>query len=241
MNKKIVFISDIHLSPNTVNRNQVFANLMSFWENSIDELYILGDFFDYWCGDEDSNEFILQIKNILKCFTQKKNIYMMRGNHDFMIGKLFAKETGVKLINDCHILELNNNKILLTHGDKFCTLDKNHQRLRFYFYNNNILKFFLNKLSLKTKYRIKELLIKESKNNYNSKPKDIYMLVNKDIAKFALKRNCNMIINGHTHTPGTYDLNYKNASLTRIEIADWVDRKPGGHILFENDKFTLVY
>ena len=108
---QIAFISDLHLSENTHLQNQIFHAQMSKWQNELDALYILGDFFDFWCGDDDSNDFICAIKHSLQTFSAHKPIYFLWGNHDFGIGKKFAKETGVTLIKDCTMLTVGTHKI----------------------------------------------------------------------------------------------------------------------------------
>ena len=120
---KLAFISDLHLSEHTPKNNQIIYAQMTKWQTELDALYILGDFFDFWCGDDDDNQFIRDIKLSLQTFSRLKPIYFIWGNHDFGIGKRFAKETGITLIKDCTMLRVGKNNILLCHGDVFCTLD----------------------------------------------------------------------------------------------------------------------
>ncbi|MBP9743318.1 MAG: UDP-2,3-diacylglucosamine diphosphatase, partial [Burkholderiales bacterium] len=127
---RLAFISDLHLCPQSESRNQTFSNLMSQWKKELDGLYILGDFFDFWCGDDDDNDFIRKIKHIFHDFTQAVPIYFIRGNHDFALGTEFAKATGITLIKDMSILKLPNTTVLLSHGDAFCSLDLAYQRTK---------------------------------------------------------------------------------------------------------------
>ena len=127
---RLIFISDLHLSSDTEENNQLFYELLNKWQVDIDALYILGDFFDAWLGDDDSNLFIEQMKLHLREFTKKKPIYYIRGNHDFAVGRRFERQTGVKILKDCSVIEVANNRILLTHGDVFCSLDVGYQRLK---------------------------------------------------------------------------------------------------------------
>jgi len=88
---KLAFVSDLHLSPETHISNKMFLDLLNQWRDELDALYILGDFFDYWLGDDDSNEFISTIKESFANFTKFKPIYFIGGNHDFAIGKRFCR------------------------------------------------------------------------------------------------------------------------------------------------------
>jgi UDP-2,3-diacylglucosamine hydrolase len=236
---KIVLISDLHLSPDTLNANNEFAQLMQQWQSEIDALYILGDFFDFWCGDDDDNIFIRQIKTIFSNFTQHKPIYFMVGNHDFGLGKKFARSTGIKIIRDATVIKVADNLILLSHGDRFCTLDKGHQKLRFFLHNRFVVSI-LGYTPLAWRYKIKEKLEKKSGAVYNIKPQETYLVVNSTIVKFAKKYGANIVIHGHTHNPGKYEIPTDNGSIIRYEIPDWTDREPGGYIVIENNNIDLI-
>ncbi|MCX8514115.1 MAG: UDP-2,3-diacylglucosamine diphosphatase [Burkholderiales bacterium] len=237
---KIVLISDLHLAPETLSANNKFAQLMQQWQHEIDALYILGDFFDSWCGDDDDNLFIQQIKNIFTNFTKHKPIYFMVGNHDFVLGKRFAQATGVEIIADETVVKIADNLILLSHGDRFCSLDKGHQKLRFFLYNRFILSL-LTKIPLSWRYKIKEKLKKKSEAVYNAKPQETYLVVNKTILKFANKYGANIVIHGHTHNPGKYQVASPEKNIVRYEIPDWADRDPGGYILINNNNIDIMY
>ena len=235
----IVFISDLHLSPNTTNANQIFLQLLDEWVLKYDALYILGDFFDYWIGDDDTNDFIERIKLALYKFTQQKPIYFITGNHDFALGKLFAKQTGIEIIKDLSTLEVLNYRILLSHGDIFCTLDKPYQRMKMILQNKLVL-FLLKKLPLKIRYQIKNKLKQTNKKNYNRLNQENYSVVDMAVIQYALNKNCNLVINGHTHNPGLYLLEVNDIKIIRYELPDWQDRKCGGYLEFNNGIFNLV-
>jgi UDP-2,3-diacylglucosamine hydrolase len=134
---------------------------MKYWQNNVDALYILGDFFDYWLGDDDDNPFISTIKQSLAQFTQLKPIYFIGGNHDFAIGKKFARETKIAILNDCSTINLDNRSILISHGDVFCSLDVKYQRMK-KILQNPILIYILTKTPLKFRKKIKDKLEKKS-------------------------------------------------------------------------------
>ncbi|MFN8770702.1 MAG: UDP-2,3-diacylglucosamine diphosphatase [Neisseriaceae bacterium] len=236
---KLVFISDLHLSPHTVEKNIVFLSLMKNWMGNISALYILGDFFDYWLGDDDVNTFTTEMKRCFNKFTKSTPIYFISGNHDFGIGKRFAKETGIQILKDCHLLEDGNKRVLLSHGDIFCTLDKGYQRMK-KILQNPLTKYILKKIPLAWRYKLKNMLEKQSNDAYNPNRAHKYKVVDKTIAKYAKKFNANVIIHGHTHDPNYYTVTLKDGSqIQRIEIPDWVHRKPGGYVEFNLDKFNI--
>ncbi len=235
----IVFISDLHLSSNTIDANKKFLQLLDDWVIKYDAIYILGDFFDYWVGDDDTNDFIETIKLALYKFTRQKQIYFITGNHDFALGQLFAKQTGINIIKDLSVLEVFNYKILLSHGDVFCTLDKPYQRMKIILQNRLVL-FLLKKLPLKFRYQIKNKLKQTNKKNYNRFNKENYSVVNSSVIEYALAKNCNLVINGHTHNPGIYLLEKDDIKIQRYELPDWQDRRCGGYLELYNSAFNLV-
>lgn len=235
---KIAFISDLHLSEHTNSNNQLFYAQMIKWQNELDALYILGDFFDFWCGDDDDNVFIREIKHSLKTFTAHKPIYFIWGNHDFAIGKRFAYETGVTLIKDCTMLNVGNHNILLSHGDVFCTLDIAYQRLKLVL-QNRVLLWILRRTPLSFRYWIKNKLEHKSSETFNTKPQETYHVVDSSIAKIAEKHKANVVIHGHTHNPNYYKVITKHGIISRFEIPDWVDRPPGGYVMLSDDTIKI--
>jgi UDP-2,3-diacylglucosamine hydrolase len=237
---KLAFISDLHLSENTIEHNQLFYKLLQKWQPQLDALYILGDFFDYWLGDDDKTSFTLTMEQAFREFTQTTPIYFIHGNHDFAIGRDFAKRTGVKILKDCTTINVGHNKILLSHGDTFCSLDKSYQKFK-KIIRNPLLLAILRRVPLKWRYQIKNSLEHESAKQFNQKPPETYLVVDETIAAMAQKHTANIVIHGHTHKPGRYLINHTKNLITRFEIPDWTDRKPGGYVLLEDGKIDIHY
>lgn len=237
---KLIFISDLHLSPNTPNANQLFFQLLAKWQGQIDGLYILGDFFDYWLGDDDDNSFISAMRTHLKQFSLTTPIYFRGGNHDFAVGKKFAKQTGMQLIPDMTTLKIGNETILLSHGDTFCTLDLGYQKMK-RILQNPIVMFILRKIPLKLRYKLKESLESKSHATTNSRPEHHYMVVDESILSYVERANATVVIHGHTHRPGSYLLRSKNATpIRRYEIPDWQDHQAGGYIELNNNQINII-
>ena len=237
---KLIFISDLHLSPNTPEANQLFFQLLDKWCGQIDGLYILGDFFDYWLGDDDDNSFISAVRSNLKQFSLTTPIYFRGGNHDFAVGKKFAKQAGMQLIPDMTTLKIGNETILLSHGDTFCTLDIGYQKMK-RILQNPIVMFILRRIPLKLRYKLKESLESKSHATINTRPEHHYMVVDESILSYVERSNATIVIHGHTHRPGSYLLTSKNATqIRRYEIPDWQDHQAGGYIELNNNQINIV-
>jgi UDP-2,3-diacylglucosamine hydrolase len=237
---KIIFISDLHLTADSSNKNLLFFSALKQWRGAINALYILGDFFDYWLGDDDDNLFIQQIKSALKDFTCVTPIYFCHGNHDFALGKAFAQQSGIQFIRDLHTLVADDQRILLSHGDTFCSLDISYQRMK-KILRNPIVIFLLRRLPLKLRYKIKEKLESSSHNRNPDKShlEHLYQVVPKSVIASAVQANAAIVIHGHTHNPGYYPLTGPSGTtIHRYEIPDWEERPPGGYILWNNGKLS---
>ena len=126
-----LLISDLHLSPQHPAVSEAFFNFLKNEAINSQSLFILGDLFEAWIGDDDQGLLSRQVVSALKEVTDKgTSIYLMHGNRDFLISRTFSYETGCKLLPDCYIHEAGNKKILLLHGDTLCTQDKQYQLFR---------------------------------------------------------------------------------------------------------------
>lgn len=233
---KLVFISDLHLSAKTPDKNQIFYQLLDDLSNKVDGLYILGDFFDHWLGDDDMTPFAIEMTSHLKKFADKTPTYFRGGNHDFAVGKDFSKETNIKLITDMHSIYTGKHKILLSHGDTFCTLDIGYQKMKRIF-QNKLVVWLLLKTPLSWRHKLKDKMEQGSKNsNKTPKPDYIYNVVNDSIIEYAQKFGADTVIHGHTHHPGHYIINDK---LQRYETPDWEDNPAGTYLLYDDGKFSF--
>ena len=126
-----LFISDLHLEADRPDIGKQFLHFLKTEANEADDLYILGDLFEAWVGDDDPNTHYFKIKRALRKLTDGGiPVYFMHGNRDFMIGKGFANETGVKILPDPYRVDMYGQKALLSHGDILCIDDVKYQRVR---------------------------------------------------------------------------------------------------------------
>ena len=215
----IFFISDLHLEQNKPHLTKAFENFINSKVNSHDELFILGDFFEQWIGDDNEDNFIKGIKNILKLKTAEGlKIYFMHGNRDFLIGDKFCKDVGAKLLKDPFIFNLNGKKIMLMHGDSLCTDDKDYQEFRNLVRNKDWQKDFLSK-DLKERKEVAKSLREISSLENKTKDEAIMDVNHDEVLRIIENHSIDVLIHGHTHRPYIHDEN----GVPRMVLGDWGD------------------
>lgn len=217
----ILFISDLHLAPERPDIIQLFIKFMDEQAAHAKTLYILGDFVEYWLGDDDEAKGLEPVFKKLKLASENGlNIFMMHGNRDFLMGEVLAKKCGFKLINDPHIVDLNGTPAVLMHGDTLCTDDIRYQELRKMLRNPEWQQDFLSK-PLAERIMMAKALREKSAEETQNKAEDI-MDVNADaVLNTFNNNNVELIIHGHTHRPNVHHINQNNKQLTRIVLGDW--------------------
>lgn len=220
-----LFISDLHLSAGS----EITTCFLGFLQDIVREkkteaLYILGDLFEVWVGDDDNSTWLEEICDGLKKLSDHHiKLYIMQGNRDFLLGNLWVEKCGAILLADPVLINLYNTPILLTHGDLLCTDDIQYQRWRKIAHCNFIQKIFLN-LPLSWRQRIANKLRKKSREHtqYLSLSKmDVCLSAVEDWIK---RHQVTQIIHGHTHRPAVH----KTATYTRYVLPDW---HPKGGVL----------
>ncbi|MCW8853958.1 MAG: UDP-2,3-diacylglucosamine diphosphatase [Gammaproteobacteria bacterium] len=236
--KPILFISDLHLSPERPDIIQLFQKFLTEKQNQISDLYILGDFVEYWLGDDDKAEGLNAAFDSLKIFSDNgHNIFLMHGNRDFLMGQNFADRCGCTLIQDPFILNLNSDQILLMHGDTLCTDDTRYQMFRSMVRNPDWQSDFLSK-SLEERTLMAQAMRETSKEETKEKSDEIMDVNQQTVEKTFIENNTRMIIHGHTHRPDIHKLDISGTPGTRIVLGDWY--KKGSYLEFYNtDNFTL--
>lgn len=236
LSNKTFFISDLHLSNSSPETIDLFSKFIDYAINqNIDNLYILGDFFNYWTGNDILNKKNITnnnwLSNIITALNKLKNnntkIYFLPGNRDFLINKTTANILGFELISeDEKIINLNNHNLLILHGDTLCTKDKNYQRFR-KLSRSKIIKFLYlllpytlrQKLAKNIRQKSQDYNKKYNKNNNNKNNPDIFDVVNSEVQNLFKKYNTNIMIHGHTHKPKIHQ--YNNNNNNRYVLGDW--------------------
>ena len=127
---KTYFISDLHLSPERDDITRCFEQFMAEQAPTADALYVLGDLFEVWIGDDDRSEFVQRISDCFNLLSTRVPIFFIRGNRDFLLGRRFCRKAGITLLPEQKVIDLYGTPTLLMHGDELCTQDVNYQRFR---------------------------------------------------------------------------------------------------------------
>jgi len=223
-----LFISDLHLTEERPEANERFIGFLEDKARGADALYILGDFFEYWIGDDDIAEpFNAVVAGLLRDLSRKQKLYLMHGNRDFLIGERFCAATGAQLLQDPTVAEIEGVKTLLMHGDTLCTDDVDYQAWRRTARNPAFQADFLSK-SLPERRRLILQMREKSKEVVQGKPAEI-MDVNGDAVREVLRRHdVRRLIHGHTHRPGRHAIEVDGRRCERWVLPDWYGR--GGYI-----------
>jgi UDP-2,3-diacylglucosamine hydrolase len=218
-----LFISDLHLDKDRPKVIKYFTDLLNNLEPDIESLYILGDFVEYWVGDDDPGDGLTQVFSNIKKKSNDISIYFMQGNRDFMISEKFCNHHGMKLLKDPTVIELHSKKILLMHGDTLCIDDIEYQKFRTMVRSTSWQNEMLKK-SLEERINLAKML--RAKSLFETDAKDeVIMDVNDDEVINQLKKyDVDMIIHGHTHRPNIHKITSGEREYKRIVLGDWYDK-----------------
>jgi len=230
------FISDLHLQEDRPDITEAFLNFLDETASKSEKLYILGDLFEAWIGDDLKNDFIKEIRHALKETNKTTEIFIMHGNRDFLIGPEFATSSGTKLISDPYIEEMFGKSVLLMHGDLLCTADINYQSFRKTSRDKKWQKEFLSK-PLKERQKIAKDLRDISKKATNQKKAEIMDVTPSEVLNTMERTSVNLLIHGHTHRPDSHDIQINNQPAKRLVLGDW-DRY-GWYIWMDSDSCEL--
>ncbi|HHF7375731.1 UDP-2,3-diacylglucosamine diphosphatase [Legionella bozemanae] len=220
---EVVFISDLHLHPEDRDIQKRFNHFLEWARVSVKNIYILGDFFHAWAGDDAiddwSREIAYQLSSLKK---QGINLFYMHGNRDFLLGKTFAHLAGWTVLSEPTVIQLGQEKILLVHGDRYCTKDLAHQRFRLLTRNRIFTTLFLS-LPLKYRERLVNQIRSHSQMNTNKSMEEMDV-VTEEIIKHMSYYQVTQLIHGHTHKPGITSYQNNAQNLKRYVLSDWDDK-----------------
>lgn len=233
-----LFIADLHLSDHTPDLTALFVRFLREQSGQAVALYILGDLFEAWTGDDDDSHTAAQVATHLRDFSQYAPVYFMAGNRDFLLGQRYAARANMQLLPENHIITLHGKHILLTHGDEMCTEDVSYLRYR-KIIRNPLLCWLLLKLPFRTRKRIAEQLRQQSQIQ-QSKHKMLADVTEQGV-QTACQRNraLDHMIHGHTHRQNTHTHQFANKTITRHVLPDWFDGK-GGYLAVDEHGFQFV-
>jgi UDP-2,3-diacylglucosamine hydrolase len=217
-----LFISDLHLCAERPAVNKAFFHFLQTRAAEADSLYILGDLFEAWIGDDDPAPLSQQVIRALRTLTDGgTRLYFLHGNRDFVIGKRFARETGATLLKDHALVAIGDEQALVLHGDTLCTDDIAYQKFRRRIRNPFVLGI-MRRLPLKTRQNI-GIKGREKSMAANSNKSASIMDVTPDTVTAMMKEyGVTTMIHGHTHRPFCHELVLDDGRpARRIVLGDW--------------------
>jgi len=221
LKQDIIFISDLHISLKKTEITRRFLAFLETQASQVSTVYILGDLFDAWIGDDDNTPPNKKIKKQLKQLTDSgTRVFLQQGNRDFLLGHRFCLETGINLLDDYEVIDLNGVKTLLTHGDLLCTDDIPYQAFRKKSHSkewqqNVLSKPLLIRLLAARWYRFRSHFHKRKKSQ------DIMDVNQQTVIEVMKKHQCLRLIHGHTHRPAIHDFEIDGKPAQRFVLADW--------------------
>ena len=232
-----LFISDLHLETDRPDIGQQFFSFMTGEAGDAEALYILGDLFDAWVGDDDPNPHYAEVKTALrKLVDSGVPVYFMHGNRDFMIGEDFAAETGVKILPDPIAVDLYGEHVLLSHGDALCTDDFEYQQIRAMTRRPEWQEAMRQK-PLEERLMIAKAARAESKARGQTLDMDIMDVNDTAVKKTILDYGVDILLHGHTHRPNVHEVDLGERTAKRIVLGDWYDQ---GSVLRWNEQGPVL-
>lgn len=233
------FIADLHLSPDTPEITRGFLNFMRQEALTADAVYVLGDLFEFWVGDDDPCRFNQTIKDAFYKLTQQGvACYFIQGNRDFLVGKKFCQQTGVTLLPDEYLIDLYGTPTLILHGDTLCTDDLEYQKFR-KTVHLPWLQFIFKRIPLWIRQKIIDQVQTKAKENKGDKQLQIMDVNTQAVIETMQKYQVKQMIHGHTHRPMTHTYLCEDGSqLTRHVLGDW--HKQGYFLVFDDKIFHII-
>ena len=217
----ILFISDLHLSPATPAIMQQFQRFLdSDVPKQAEALYILGDLFDAWIGDDDPSPFAAQVREMLHEAGSHTNLYFQHGNRDFLLGEDFARAANMTLLPEEQVIQVADELVLLLHGDQLCTDDRDYQQARKLFRSPA---FQAQAMAMSIPERIQKAAeIRQISGEAKAVKSSYIMDVNQKAVEAMMKKHAiRRLIHGHTHRPGTHDFTLDGHAARRTVLANW--------------------
>jgi UDP-2,3-diacylglucosamine hydrolase len=220
-----LFISDLHLSVEHPRSAQLFLQFAQHTAPQAEALYILGDLFDAWAGDDDMDDpFHRSIVDALRSLTDAgTRVYLMHGNRDFLMDQRLCQACGATLLSDPVLIDLYGNPALLTHGDQLCTDDTAYQAVRKQVRTPEWQRQFLSQTLSARKAAIAQFRT-QSREATRNKASDIMDVNGAAVAAFLRQHNYPELIHGHTHRMGHHVLHVDGHTCQRWVLGDWDTR-----------------
>ncbi|WP_416308203.1 UDP-2,3-diacylglucosamine diphosphatase [Neptunicella sp. SCSIO 80796] len=221
---KTLFIADLHLSESRPDITAAFIEFIRDQAVNADALYVLGDLFEVWIGDDEITSLNQQVISAFKQLTDHAvPVYFIHGNRDFLIGQRFAKATGITILPEHHIVDLYGEKVLIMHGDSLCTLDLAYQKFR-KTSRSWWWQAFILSLPLFVRHKIGQNARRKSQQANMHKSDNIMDVTDDEVIAQMQKYQVQTLIHGHTHRPAIHQLEVNDKPAKRIVLGDWYEQ-----------------
>jgi UDP-2,3-diacylglucosamine hydrolase len=232
-----LFVSDVHLDASSPEAVEQFLDFLRTYATGAEALYILGDLFETWVGDDETEVEKTTVRQALRALTASGvACFLLHGNRDFLLGRDFCEDTGCRLLPDPIIAEFDGERVLLTHGDGLCTDDHSYQELRSIVRTAPWQRRFL-ALPLEDR----EMLANQARagsRQHTARTIPNIMDVNPEAVAAAYRvTGVRRIIHGHTHRPGIHDMTIEGAQAQRIVLGAWYEQ--GSYLVYDNERYEL--
>lgn len=234
----LLFVADLHLRPERPDLSRAFLEFLQQDVPGADALYLLGDIFEAWIGDDAPMPGLEAIYDELAALSARGTaLYFQHGNRDFLVGQAFLDTLGARALPDQQLISVPGGQALLMHGDQLCTDDTEYQAFRAQVRNPVWQQQFLSQ-TVEERLAIARQLRAASKARGAEKSADI-MDVNPQAVSDALQQaGVDLLIHGHTHRPAIHDDQIRAGSGTRIVLGDWDEN--GWYLQIDNDGYQLI-
>lgn len=233
--KPILFISDLHLSLSDPATAEAFAAFLAGPARQAQALYILGDLFEYWVGDDQLNDpfYAKQCRHMVELAASGVPLYFMAGNRDFLCGPRFALACGLTILPDPSVIQVANESILLSHGDIYCTHDVGYQRFRRFVHNPKVQWVWRRLPRFLREWQARGLRQRSGKQT-RQKPAEWTDVTPAAIDAALVRNGSKLMIHGHTHHPARHTHHH---GIRRV-LPDWSDGV-GGYLLYDETGWHL--
>lgn len=216
-----LFVSDLHLAPERPAITRAFLDFVAGADAAA--LYILGDLFEAWVGDDDDSPLARAVIAALAAVSARGvQVHFQAGNRDFGVGRRFASETGARLLGDREPISMHGRRLLLLHGDTLCTDDLAYQRFRRRV-RHPLTLFILRRLPLAVRRRIAQHWREASIRHNRNKPESIMDVNEAAVAAVFRATGAELLVHGHTHRPGRHAYQIDGRHCERIVLGDWTE------------------
>jgi UDP-2,3-diacylglucosamine hydrolase len=222
---RTLFIADLHLCAERPAINELFLHFLRASAADADALYILGDLFEYWIGDEAvaQREFAPLIEGLRELTDGGTPVYVVRGNRDFLLGAGFERASGCRLLPDPTCITFGGTRAVISHGDALCTGDLDYMHFRALVRHAEWQREFLAK-SVEERMAIARSFREASKNSTAAKKPEIMDVAQTAVDSLLRRVGMRTLIHGHTHRPADHRFTLDGHAARRIVLGDWYEQ-----------------